>query len=255
MKFLLAILLILNAQGALAIRQGNYGEVGPGISTSISVTFTNATAAGSLILAGTRPSDGSMNVTMAAGGNSFFLAATPPRPSAYSYHIFALSNAPAGLTTVTMSGGDSTGQQRMWILEVTGIATNGTVLEDVATDEGTSGTAWSAGSVTTLTDGAFLILCLASDGDQMHSDPAVPTGWNAIDLQTCCDDDKTGVMWDEAGAAGSHGGTANDDQSAIWSAALLAFKAVSESGGESAASSVQISGSLSVAGSLTISQQ
>lgn len=228
MKLLtLLFVLCLSASGAPAYVQANYGEAFP--STSVTVNFNSATAAGNFLAVGVRPSDGSLSMTVTAGGKTFTKVATAPIITEYSYTLYVLSNAPS-LTAVTASNGNSSDQQRMWIAEFSGVGTNGTVIEHSNTNNG-SGTVLNAGNVTSATDGVLLLMAGSTDSDEFHTDPTPSAGWTMINLQTCCDDDKTAIMYRVAGAAGSYGGTMTDDQPPDWAAIIGAFAAAGGGGG------------------------
>lgn len=248
MKVLLLLLLVcLSAGAAPAFVQANYAEAIP--VTGLTVPFNSTTTAGNFLVVGMRPSDGSQNLTVTAGGQTFTRVANAPIVTEYSYSIFILYNAPA-VNSVVMTGGDSSDQQRGWALEFSGMPTSGSI-EDSGTGSGTSTTV-NAGNVDTATAGALLVMGGATDSDEFHTDPTPSADWTMVDLQTCCDDDKTAVMFRVAGAAGNYGGTMTESQGPSWSAIIGAFAADGGGGGGGAVTNVQLLGRVSLTGKVTL---
>lgn len=243
----------VRAQGTVAARQAIYGEDIP--TTGLTLTFTQSTLEGSFIAVGMRPSDGSANLTVTMGGQTFTKVADVKHGGVdYRLNGFILYNAPAG-TEIVMTGGDTADQQRGWAVEFTGMPTSGDI-EDFSTATG-SGNVLNAGNIDTLTSGALMIFWGSTDSDEFHTDPTPSSGWTMINLQDgtpplggAYDDDKTAVMWKVAGGAGNYGGTQTDDLTPDWAAIIGAFSS-GGGGSEPSAYSHQSTGSVTRTGSMT----
>lgn len=255
MKIILVLFLYVNTYSALV--QAMYNEVNP--STGGSVTLQSPSTAGNLLIFVTRPSDGTDDFVVTAGGETFTKVTSEPGASTYGLSVYALWNAPS-ITTVTQTGGDTSDQQRMSVVEFSGVATSGTVIEDFNSGSGfAAGGVLNAGNVDTLTDNTLLVMIGATDSDEFHSVPVPSEGWNLIDwdgpsppnLPDGSDPDKSAIMWKVAGSIGNYGGTMDDDQDPIWSAIIVSFKSTEESEPEPSLNSHSETGSVTRTGSMT----
>lgn len=223
----LALLIAATASARPALVQATYGEASP--STKISVSFDNPVTAGSLIVAGIRPSNGGF-ATITLGGRTFTKDARSPIMTVFSYEMHSLVNAPGGSNTVTATVTGPAGQERMWIAEFSGVATSGD-LQDISSNGGfaSGGPVLNAGAVTTPTANALIVCAGASDTDNFGGsmgnevDPTPGSGFTMIDLQDF-DDDKTAVSFRVVPSAGTYGCTMTSHTSLDWQAIAAAFK-------------------------------
>jgi hypothetical protein len=151
----------------------------------------------------------------------------------FSYEVHSLVNAPGGSTTVTATVTGTAGQERMWIAEFSGIATNA-ALQDTSSNGGftSGGPVLNSGSVTTPTANALIVCAGASDTDNFGGsmgnevDPTPGAGYTMIDLQDF-DDDKTAVSYRVVPASGTYGCTMTSHTSLDWQAIAAVFAPLS----------------------------
>jgi hypothetical protein len=78
--------------------------------------------------------------------------------------------------------------------------------------------------VTTAFDNSLIICAGATDSDEFHSDPIPGAGYTMLDLQTCCDDDKTAVSYRIVPTAGTYSCTMMEPDEPDWAAIGAVFK-------------------------------
>jgi hypothetical protein len=205
-------------------------EVNSPTTTSVSsLTVTlpnNVTAGDTLILSYASEADTNgapQSVTDNNGGGAFIKEAHNVAATSYgSSQVWALFNAPGGATTVTISIlSGPTYIQMADVTEWSGVVALDTgVVND---NEASSGTAVSAGQVTT--NGPDLVISAAYAGTGNGSQPATPSGFNPLALA----EGGSPAEYRGYGAyemqisAGSIQATWSQPSSGYWSAAIAAF--------------------------------
>jgi hypothetical protein len=236
-----ASLIAATASARPTLVQAKYGEAYP--STKISVSFDTPVTAGSLIVAGVRPSNGGL-ATITFGGRTLTKDARTPIVTVFSYEMHSLVNAPGGATTVTATVTGPAGQERMWIAEFSGVAASNPLQDTSSNGAGVSESpVMSAGAVTTVGANALIVCTAAVDTDHFggtcasqrgECDPDPGVGYTMVNLQEF-DDDKTAFSYGVFASAGSHGCSMTSVSGSPngWSAIAAAYKPSGDGGGGS----------------------
>jgi len=213
----LAVLLL----SALPSR-ANWGVVQQTQSTLASATttttaqFGTSVTAGDLIIVHINWFDSTNSVVSVSDalGNTFLSAAGPARRSgAVSTQLFYAANVAAGVDQITVSLSAAT-KIDMFVYEISGAASTNPL--DVASTGSGSGTAASAGSITTGASGDFVFVGIGNSGQAWNTPGPAFVGLleNAFAL---------GEFATVAPAGGVVAGSSTFSASVQWSAAMAAF--------------------------------
>ncbi|HWZ74941.1 MAG TPA: Ig-like domain-containing protein [Candidatus Sulfotelmatobacter sp.] len=211
-------LLLFSAFPSLA----NWGVVQQTQSTLASATtttnaqFGTSVTAGDLIIVHVNWFDTTNNVSSVTDtlGNTFISAAGPARRSgAVSTQLFYAANVTAGIDQIVVVMSAAT-KIDMFVYEISGAATTNPF--DVASTGSGSGTAVTAGSITTGAPGDFVFVGIGNSGQSWNA-----PGTNFIGLQENAF--ALGEFATVAAAGGAVTGTSTFSVSVQWSAAMAAF--------------------------------